>query len=255
MVSDTARRNVLLASALGSSLAPFMVSALIVALPTIGHEFSADAPSLGWVTNIFFIAAAVFLVPFGRIADMRGVKKLFTIGIAVYVISALLCIFAPDIRFLIAARFVTGIGAGMIFGTSIALLSLVFPQSERGKAIGINVTAMSVGFLLGFFLGGVLTFYAGWRSIFMVLIPLELFIIGLIISRIKGECEIRKHGGFDIPGIRLYRPYHFFHHGRFLHPSCRDRGHHYRGRSPVPRPVFIERDQDRVAPHKYPHIP
>jgi hypothetical protein len=66
MASDTAKRNVLIASALGSSLAPYMVSALIVALPTIGHEFSADAASLGWVTTIFFLAAALFLVPFCR---------------------------------------------------------------------------------------------------------------------------------------------------------------------------------------------
>ena len=109
MASDTAKRNVLIASALGPSLAPFMVSALIVALPTIGREFSADTASLGWVTNIFFLAAALFLVPFGRIADIYGVKKVFTTGVFVYFLSVLLCSSAPDIRFLIGARFITGI--------------------------------------------------------------------------------------------------------------------------------------------------
>ena len=100
MASDQAKKNVLLASALGSSLAPFMVSALIVALPTIGHEFSSDLTSLGWLTNIFFIAAAVFLVPFGKVADTYGVKKVFTLGIVVYFIASLLCIIAPDLLFL-----------------------------------------------------------------------------------------------------------------------------------------------------------
>jgi len=184
MASDTAKRNVLIASALGSSLAPYMVSALIVALPTIGHEFSADAASLGWVTTIFFLAAALFLVPFGRIADVYGVKKVFTTGIFVYFLSVLLCSIAPDIRFLIGARFITGVGAGMIFGTSIALLSLVFSESERGKAIGINVAAMSVGFLLGSFVGGILTFYTTWRMIFVVTIPVEIVVIGIILTRI-----------------------------------------------------------------------
>ena len=112
MASDRAKRNVLLASALGSSLAPFMVSGLIVALPAIGHEFSADVQGLSLLTNIFFVAAAVFLVPFGKISDAFGVKKVFTLGIIVYFISVFLCILAPDIRFLTIARGITGIGPG-----------------------------------------------------------------------------------------------------------------------------------------------
>jgi MFS family permease len=204
MVSGTSKRNVLMASALGSSLAPFMVSSLIVALPTIGHEFQGNPGLLGLVTSIFFIASAIFLVPFGRVGDRYGVKKLFTVGMVVYFVSALLCAIAPDMIFLIAARFITGIGAGMIFGTSIALLSLVFPESERGKAIGINVTAMSAGFLSGFFLGGLLTFYIGWRSIFIVTLPVELFVIALILTRIRGECELSRSKELDIPGMLLY---------------------------------------------------
>ena len=204
MASEQAKRNVLLASALGSSLAPFMVSALIVALPTIGHEFSADVHGLSLLTNIFFVAAAVFLVPFGKIADTFGVKKVFTLGIIVYFISAFLCIIAPDLQFLTVARCITGIGAGMIFGTSIALLSLVFPESARGKAIGINVGAMSGGFLLGFLLGGVLTFYAGWRTIFFLTIPVEILVIWLIFTRIRGECELVRAQHLDVPGMIVY---------------------------------------------------
>ncbi|MDD1658647.1 MAG: MFS transporter, partial [Methanomicrobiales archaeon] len=92
MVSDVGRRNVLTAAVLGSSLAPFMVAALVVALPAIGDEFAADAVSLGWLTNVFFLSAAVFLVPLGRIADMHGVKKVFVTGIGVYLVSSVLSI-------------------------------------------------------------------------------------------------------------------------------------------------------------------
>jgi MFS family permease len=204
MVSDAGRRNVLLASVLGSSLAPFMVSALVIALPAIADEFSADAVSLGWLTNVFFLSAAVFLVPLGRIADMHGVKKVFLTGIGVYLVSSILSILAPSLLFLTAARFITGIGGGMIFGTSIALLSLAFPESERGKAIGINVTGMFVGFLLGFFLGGLLTYYVGWRSIFLAVIPVALVAMALIILRIRGECELSRSRTADVPGMVLY---------------------------------------------------
>jgi len=204
MVSDAGRRNVLLATVLGSSLAPFMVSGLVVALPTIADEFSADAVSLGWLTSAFFLAAAVFLVPLGRIADLYGVKKVFVAGIGVYLASSLLCTLAPSLLFLIEARAITGIGAGMIFGTSIALLSLTFPESDRGRAIGMNVTGMFLGFLLGFLLGGLLTFYVGWRSIFLVTIPVELLVVGLVFLRIPGECELSRSRGLDVPGMVLY---------------------------------------------------
>ena len=194
----------LLASVLGSSLAPFMVSALVVALPAVADEFGAGASSLGLLTNVFFLSAAAFLVPLGRIADRSGVKKVFLAGLAVYLLSSLLSTLAPSLPFLIAARFVTGIGGGMIFGTSIALLSLAFPESERGRAIGINVTGMFAGFLLGFLLGGVLTFYAGWRSIFAVTVPVELLAIGIVLGLVRGECELSRRRGLDLAGMVLY---------------------------------------------------
>ncbi len=204
MFSDTIRRNVLVASALGSSLAPWMVGGLLVAIPTIGREFGADASLLGWLTSAFFLAAAVFLVPMGRVADVWGAKKVFTLGIGIYTFSVIFCAIAPNLYFLTGARFLAGIGAAMIFGTSIALLSLVFPIEDRGRAIGVNVTAMSVGFLLGFFLGGLLTFYIGWRSIFAATIPVELIVLYLIFSRIRGECELSRERELDRTGMVLY---------------------------------------------------
>jgi MFS family permease len=207
--SEPTKRIVLLTSALGSSLAPFMVSALVVALPTIGKEFSTDAVLLGWLTSSFFLGAAVFLVPIGGLADIHGVKRVFSIGIAIYGISALLCLLSPSATFLIAARFLTGIGAAMIFGTSIALLSLVFPPEERGKAIGINVMAMTLGFLLGFLAGGFLIFYVGWRGIFLFVIPVTLIVTALIRFRIPGECALARtrkpdRGGSILFGLMIF---------------------------------------------------
>lgn len=186
-----------------------MVSALVVALPTIGKEFSTDAVLLGWITSAFFLGAAVFLVPIGGLAAIHGVKRVFSMGIAIYGVSALLCLLSPSAMFLIAARFLTGIGAAMIFGTSIALLSLVFPPEERRKAIGFNVMAMTLGFLLGFLAGGFLIFYIGWRAIFLFVIPVTLIVTALIRFRIPGECALARarkpdRGGSILFGIMIF---------------------------------------------------
>jgi predicted MFS family arabinose efflux permease len=122
----------------------------------------------------------------------------------VYGATAFLCALAPSIHFLIAARFLTGIGAAMIFGTSIALLSLVFPEEERGAAIGINVTAMSAGFLIGFLAGGFLTSSIGWRGIFLLVIPVAILVMVIIRFMIPGECALARERIADTGGSVLY---------------------------------------------------
>jgi MFS family permease len=202
--SRTSKRLVQVATALGSSLAPFMVGSIVVAAPTIGDDFSTDVALLGWLTAAFFLMAAACLVPFGRIADVRGAKKVFSAGLAIYVVSCLLSALSPDIYVLIAARALTGVGAAMIFGTSIALLGLVFPSEERGKAIGINVTAMFIGFTLGLLAGGLLSYYVSWRSIFLVVAVVAAIDLALVLMRLRGECELTRAKDYDLVGMALY---------------------------------------------------
>src|SRR5665647_2296380 len=95
-VDPAERRRVLLAVALGASLGPFMVSGLVVALPAVGREFSLSAADLAWVGTVFFLAAGAFLLPFGRLGDILGVRRLFTIGIGIYTLTAALSALAPS---------------------------------------------------------------------------------------------------------------------------------------------------------------
>lgn len=157
-----------------------MVSALIVAIPTIGEDFSMDAAAMSRLATAFFLAASMFLIPFGRMADIFGVKRVFTVGLYIYFFSAMLAALAPCAWVLIAARFLTGIGAAMIFGTSFALLSL--SACERGKALGTNIAASLLGFALGFQAGGLLAYYLSWRAIFLLILPIPLLVIALILS-------------------------------------------------------------------------
>jgi len=202
--SGTSKRMVQIATALGSSLAPFMVGAILVAAPTIGDDYSADVALLGWLTAAFFLVAAACLVPFGRIADVKGAKKVFSAGLAIYVVSALLSALSPDIYVLILARALTGVGAAMIFGTSIALLGLMFPPEERGRAIGINVTAMFIGFTLGLLAGGFLSYYISWRGIFLIVAVVAAVDLTIVLMRLRGECELVRAKGFDLVGMALY---------------------------------------------------
>ncbi|MCE5298389.1 MAG: MFS transporter [Methanoregulaceae archaeon] len=204
MYSAASKRLVQVIAALGSAIAPFMVASLIVATPVIGEEFSADIAMLGWITASFFLVAGAFLVPFGRIADIRGSKKVFTAGMGFYLVAALVCMFAPGMEVLIAGRVLTGIGAAMVFGTSIALLSLVFPEEERGAAIGINIAAMFTGFGAGLLAGGAITYYVSWRGIFAIVAIIAAANLVLILSRVRGECELARTSEYDPYGMFLF---------------------------------------------------
>src|SRR4030042_477083 len=160
------RTAALLITTVGSFMTPFLASSIAIALPTIGQELSMNAISLGWVSTAYLLAAAIFLVPLGRAADIYGRKKIFIVGIFTYAAASILSAFSTSAAMLISVQVLQGIGASMIFGTAIAILTSVFPVSERGRALGINVAAVYVGLSMGPFLGGGLTQYFGWGSIF-----------------------------------------------------------------------------------------
>ena len=120
-------------------LTPFMLSAVGVALPAIGREFSASAVQLGLVETVYIFAFSLFLLPAGRLGDIYGRKRIFTIGILVFTAGTVLVALAFTIESFIVFRFFQGWGGAMISGTSVAILSSVFPPAKRGQAMGIIV--------------------------------------------------------------------------------------------------------------------
>jgi EmrB/QacA subfamily drug resistance transporter len=202
--NDTPKNLVLLIAAVASFLTPFMGSAVNVALPVISRQFEMNAVLLSWVATAYLLAAAVFLVPIGRLADIHGRKRVFVIGIVVYTTSSVLAAVAPSGLFLVLARVVEGAGAAMIFGTGTAILTSVFPREERGRALGINVAAVYLGLSLGPTLGGLLTQQLGWRSVFLVNLPLGTLILILVTTRLQGEWAEARGEAFDLVGSLLY---------------------------------------------------
>ena len=198
------KRTALWVCAAGSFLVPYMSSSVIVALPAIGREFGTGAVTLSWVTTAFILSSAILMLPVGRLADIHGRKLLFMIGLAVYTLASGLAAISHTAPQLITARVLQGIGGAMTAGANVAILTAIFPPGDRGRVLGINVAAVYVGISVGPFLGGVLTQYAGWRSIFFLNLPLGLVLLWLLAYRLPGEWAGARGEKFDLPGSVIF---------------------------------------------------
>jgi len=200
----TERWSALVVASLGSFLTPFMLSAVNVALPTIGREFQADAVLLSWVATAYLLAAAVALLPFGRLADIHGRKKVQLGGMVLFTFASALAGMAGSAESLIVFRVFQGVGIAMIFATGIAILASVFPAAERGRVLGITVAAVYSGLACGPFAGGWLTQHLSWRAVFLVNTPMGLLLIVLILWKLKGEWAGARGESFDLTGALFY---------------------------------------------------
>jgi len=204
MEDVSAQRVALLVTTLSSLLTPMMGSAVNIAMPAIAKDFAMDAVLLSWVASSYLLAAAIFLLPFGRLADIVGRKKIFMIGTGVFISASLLAGLAPGTSVFLFARLVQGIGAAMIFGTGIAILTSVYPPHRRGWVLGINVAATYTGLSLGPFVGGLLTQYLGWRSVFLLNVPLGLLVLAAVWLKMPQEWADSRGEPFDWKGSLVY---------------------------------------------------
>lgn len=200
----TEKQIVLMIAILAGFITPFDGSAVNIALPTLGAEFHMDAISLSWIATAYLLSSAIFLVPFGKIADIYGRKKVFLYGITIFSLASLAMTMVPSTEMLIAIRVFQGLGSAMIFGTGVAIVTSVYPPGERGKALGIYITSVYIGLSTGPFLGGIMTQHFGWRSIFFVNVPIGLLAIVLILWKLKGEWAECRGEKFDLTGSLIY---------------------------------------------------
>lgn len=204
MDDPATRRTVLVVATLGGFLTPFLGSSVHVALPGVQADLRLDAVVLSWVNTSYFIAAAVSLVPFGRLADLIGRKRVYLAGTLLFTAASALAGLSGSAELLIAARVAQGIGAAMTFATSLAMVSSAFPPEERGRALGISVAAIYAGLSVGPFAGGALTQHLGWRAVFLAVVPLGLAVSALVVTRLRGEWADARGARFDLFGAALY---------------------------------------------------
>jgi len=198
------KKVVLLVTTIAAFFSTFGMSAVNIALPSIGKEFLMDAILLSWVTTANLLASAIFLVPFGKIADIYGRKRIFTYGFLIFTVASVGSAISNSAAMLICFQILQGIGGAATFCVGAALLTSVFPSRELGKVLGINVAAVYIGLSAGPFLGGFLTHHLSWKSIFVVNVFMGLIVIFLIIWKLKGQDYEAEKETFDLTGSIIF---------------------------------------------------
>lgn len=182
---------------------PLMLSASNVALPAISEQFSLSAVALSWVPMSYLMASAMFILIFGRVADLYGRKRLFLLGTKAVIVSSIFTALAVNTEMLLIGRFLQGVSSAMLYATQMAIITSVFPPKQRGKAIGLVVASVYVGLAAGPLLGGAATDWFGWRANFLLHIPLALVVVYIGMTRVQDEW-LGEKSKFDYVGAALF---------------------------------------------------
>jgi EmrB/QacA subfamily drug resistance transporter len=185
-------------------LMPFMLSAVAVALPTIGRDLQASALLIGLVETVYILSVAVFLLPMGRFGDVYGRRRVFILGIFFFTLATSLIALAPSVEVLISFRILQGIGAAMVNASSLAIVVSVFPAEKRGRVLGIAIGTVYAGISCGPPMGGLLTGSFGWRAVFLPGILLGLLSWLLTLTRMRTEWHEAAGEPFDWRGSLVY---------------------------------------------------
>jgi DHA2 family methylenomycin A resistance protein-like MFS transporter len=197
------RAAALLSVCLGFFVIQLDVTIVNVALPAIQREIGGSLAGLQWVVDAYTLALASIMLTAGATADRVGARKVFTVGLAVFAVGSAACAAAPTLGVLVAARAVQGLGASALLPCSLALLVHQFPdQKERARALGVWGGMGSAGVALGPVAGGALVAAVGWRSIFLVNVPICLLTVALL-RRFADESPKHPERRTDVPGLLL----------------------------------------------------
>ncbi len=205
--SDTGKRDrtfALIIISVSSFISAFSGSAFTLAAPTMANELSINTTELSWIVTIYVLATAMLQIPFGKISDNYGRKKIYLTGMIIFSSSALILGFMNSATSIIIMRFVQGVGGALIFATGTAILTSVFPARKKGFAFGINIGSVYTGLTIGPSLGGFMTEFFGWRSIFFSIVPFGFVIAILVAFVLKGEWKADVKEKFDWLGSVVF---------------------------------------------------
>ncbi|WP_144108146.1 MFS transporter [Paraburkholderia sp. BCC1886] len=195
-----AQRGTLAAAGLGFVVVLLDVSVVNVALDALRGRFATDVSGLQWVVNAYTLAFASLLLTTGALGDRFGARRVFTAGFAVFTLASIACGLATSLPLLVAARVVQGLGAALLVPNSLAMLRQAFPDAQqRGRAVGWWSAAGGVALAAGPVLGGLLVTHIGWRSIFLINLPIG--VAGVVLTLRHAAAAVQARGrGIDLPG-------------------------------------------------------
>ena len=176
-----------------------------VAVPTIADHFNTDLPTVQWVMVGYALTISALLLPMGRLGDVIGRKEVYLVGFVIFVAGAAIAGFSPNMMTMIIAKVIQGVGAAMTQGCSMAMVAAIFPASERGKALGTQMSVVGAGAVAGPALGGLLVATLGWRWVFFINIPAGIIAIAAVLF-IVDKARLLQEGqrpSFDRMGATL----------------------------------------------------
>jgi len=194
---------VLLSTIFASSMAFIDGTALNVALPAVQNALHATGVQLLWVVNAYLLMLAALIPVGGSLGDLLGRKKVFAIGIGLFVLASLVCGLSPSIEFLIVARLVQGVGAALMIPGSLAIISAFYGPESRGKAIGTWSAATTIVTVVGPVLGGALSGAGLWRLVFLINLPIGIAAITGLLLKVPESRNEQSSGRIDYPGAAL----------------------------------------------------
>jgi len=199
------RRWLILANvSVGTFMATLDSSIVNVALPTMSVKLQADLSTLQWVVTAYLLTISSLLPVFGRVADLFGRKRVYSLGFIVFTLGSVLSGIALNIWFLVGMRALQAVGAAMLMSNSAAIITASFPPQERGRALGLTGTVVALGSLTGPAIGGILVGLTSWRAIFYINLPIG--IIGYIAAQaiLPKDPKQSKSESFDFVGAFLF---------------------------------------------------
>ena len=183
-------------------------SSMNIALPTVARYFQTDLPNVQWVVVGYNLAVTALLLPVGRLADVLGRKRVYIAGFSFFAAGAALGTFAPNLPVVVLAKVLQGVGSASLVVNTVAIALLVFPDSERGKVMGLNFIVLGLGGVSGPVLGGLLVSAFGWRSVFAFSLPVVVIAVIMAVlildeRRISQESDGTGRLRFDWMGAGL----------------------------------------------------
>jgi len=194
--------HTMLVVSIGTFMATLDASIVNLALPILRNYFNTDIATTEWVMLSYLLTITTLLLTLGRLSDMYGRKPMFMAGLLIFTLGSGLCSLSATAGQLIAFRVVQGLGAAMLMANSLSIITDVFPHTERGKALGLMGTVVSIGYITGPALGGFLIGWVGWQSIFYINIPIGLFGTVYAWKTLKSD-QLHCGQKFDIKGAIL----------------------------------------------------
>ncbi|MFC8301992.1 MFS transporter [Micromonospora orduensis] len=199
-----ARWPALLVLCAGSLMIILDGSVVSVALPAVQRDLGFTPAGLAWVVNAYLVAFGGLLLLAGRLGDLLGRRRVFLAGVALFTLASLACAAATGPAQLVGARFGQGVGGALAMAVSLGMIVRLYPEpAERARAIAVFSFTGAAGASVGTVAGGVLTELAGWRSIFLVNLPIGAAILVAATRRLPAERGIGLRSGLDVPGALL----------------------------------------------------